>query len=463
MKRTLVSALLIGLAWFKLQAQDSRVESVIMALNSNEAADVPYLKEMIDKAEANGVKKTHKLWFAKGQVYYLIGADPKYKSLSPTAGAISLESFMKNLAENKRDNKKIYKEESFNGMLNAVPLVYYLGSDEYNLGSAKADADDKAGAKEYMEKAIAYWQMIIDAQQYDEGGQIAKMNLSKNYMMQISAEAAMKAGMNDKARQLLNELMKDEKYKNPYVYVQMALLDLEDGDTTKALDFVEKGRTRYPEDKNLLALQISILSAQGKIDALIAQFTDALADEPDNSVFLFNRGTLYEAKAKQEMDKIRALEDSIRDSRIEMSEKRTPQAKKPYQDKIAAQTKQIDSVYKIWNSFIDLAQADYKKATEIDAGFFDAIFNLGALYFNRAQPIIEKANSLNERSATYEKDFEALKEQALNMYREALKYFEKAYELKPDDEAVLFSLQQTHAQLGNEKESMKFKELRENK
>ena len=86
----------------------------------------------------------------------------------------------------------------------------------------------------------------------------------------------------------------------------------------------------------------------------------------------------------------------------------------------------------------------YKKAVEIDPDFGDAIFNIGAIYVNRASVLYTEANNLPfEETEKYEK----LKAQADADLHLALPYLEKSLELNPDDEVVLGALKEAYANL----------------
>ncbi len=83
----------------------------------------------------------------------------------------------------------------------------------------------------------------------------------------------------------------------------------------------------------------------------------------------------------------------------------------------------------------DAALADYKKCLEIDPEYFNALYNMGVMYFNKG---VEQMNDAN--SETDFKKFEAKKEVAEKTFKEALPFFERAHEIKPDEAAVMESL-----------------------
>ncbi len=84
---------------------------------------------------------------------------------------------------------------------------------------------------------------------------------------------------------------------------------------------------------------------------------------------------------------------------------------------------------------LEAALADYKKCLELDSAYFNALYNIGVLYFNKG---VEEMNLAN--AETDYKKYEAKKEVAEKTFKEALPYFEKSLKIKPDEVAVLESL-----------------------
>lgn len=86
----------------------------------------------------------------------------------------------------------------------------------------------------------------------------------------------------------------------------------------------------------------------------------------------------------------------------------------------------------------DDALADYNKCLELDPEYFNALYNMGVLYFNKAVEQMTEANM-----ETDFKKFEAKKAIGEATFKESLPYFEKALPLagdKNNEAAVLESL-----------------------
>ncbi len=83
----------------------------------------------------------------------------------------------------------------------------------------------------------------------------------------------------------------------------------------------------------------------------------------------------------------------------------------------------------------DAALADYNKCLELDSEYFNALFNLGVMYFNKG---VEEMNLAN--AETNFKKYEAKKAVAETTFKESLPFFERARSIKPNEAAVLESL-----------------------
>ena len=67
--------------------------------------------------------------------------------------------------------------------------------------------------------------------------------------------------------------------------------------------------------------------------------------------------------------------------------------------------------------------------------FFDANFNLGVLYFNKAVKIYEDASKISDNA-----EYEKIKTEGDDMLQQSVPYMEKAHEIDPKDRASLETL-----------------------
>ncbi len=192
----------------------------------------------------------------------------------------------------------------------------------------------------------------------------------------------------------------DVKFMDPRVYLFYSRAEKQLGDTTKAFEILNLGREYFPDENSLQLEEAQLFLETGNNDMLVNSLKEAIAADPSNPNLYRVIGQTYE---------------NIGDN--------------------------------------DNAIESYKKAIELNPDFTDAIFNLGAIYVNRASVLYTEANNLPfEEAEKYEK----LKGEADADLHLALPYLEKSLELNPGDKIIIAALKEAYANL---KMNDKLKEL----
>lgn len=155
-------------------------------------------------------------------------------------------------------------------------------------------------------------------------------------------------------------------------------------DTLGALNILKEGFEKYPDDNTVLNSLIQIYLDQNKTNDAMKYLEMAIAQDPGNATYYFAQGTLFEKLG----DEANAIER-------------------------------------------------YKKAIELDPEFFNAYYNLGALYYNKGIKQIEVALAVPQGD---NKKYEEETAKADQWWNAALPYMEKCQELKADDPLTLESL-----------------------
>lgn len=206
--------------------------------------------------------------------------------------------------------------------------------------------------------------------------------------------AAVSAGQGNEiqlAKQYYQQLITMNVQK-PDVYASLSELYKNEGDTAMALQTVAKGREKFPDDFNLLIAETNIYLATNEKEKAMADLETALLMDATNPSIFFAVGTIYD---------------------------------------------QLGDVAK--------ATSAYEEALKLKPDYFEANYNLGALYVNQAADILTKANDLPlDEVAKYD----AEKAKADDMLKKSLPYLEKALELQPEDVNTLVSLKEIYTRLG---------------
>jgi tetratricopeptide (TPR) repeat protein len=202
--------------------------------------------------------------------------------------------------------------------------------------------------------------------------------------------AAYNAQKYDKAIEYYKETAK-YKYNGAKTYTMIASAYKQKQDTLGALLSLKEGLNEYPENGPLLVEIINIFLDANKVDDAKAYLNKAIALDPKNASYYFALGTLYD--------------------------------------------KQQDP---------DNATVNYLKAIEFKDDYFDAYYNLGALYYNKGVKQVDVANAVPSNQPD---KYEAEKEKADVEFRKAIPYMEKAHEINPTDKYTLESLKTLYYRL----------------
>lgn len=323
-------------------------------------------KTSIDKCIAHeATMNDAKTWFYRGNVYLAIklSEDSNYRKLDPNPLQVSYDAYLKAL---QLDTKKEFAED-------IMQRLMIVGEQFYNKGV------EGFQAKQYDE-AIKNFENTVKINQ-----NLGKTDTLAMYNVAFVAEVA---GDSPKAKQYYQDLIK-AKYKQSLIYASLSNIYKNEKDTVMALEIIQRGRTLYPDDFNLLITETNIYLGKNDIVKAQKNLNQAIAKDPNNPTIHFAVGTTYDQMGR-----------------------------------------------------INEAETAYLKAIELKPDMFDAIYNLGALYFNQGVKIFEEADKISDM-ALYAKE----REKYEAAWKKALPQLERAIELQPNDVNTLYSLKQLYARL----------------
>jgi len=240
-----------------------------------------------------------------------------------------------------------------------------------------------------------------------------------NEQKYITGLAALNANKSKIAAKLFRELYED-KYDKPAIYEALYKLESEMSTVEKAYQYLEAGRQKYPDDISLLFAEINHFLKMNKLDVLISKLEQAIKQEPDNMSLYATLGNVFDnlyQKSTEEGDEAKAQE------------------------------------------YFDKALERYNQALAKDPKYFDAIYSIGALYYNKAAAMTKQLITLEgDYSKEGMKKYEAMKTKVFAEFDQALPFFEKAEALNPNDTNTLIALKEIFARKDDLATSGEFKD-----
>jgi tetratricopeptide (TPR) repeat protein len=380
MKRTLILFALIMLVTVAF-AQFKKDRTA--AYNAWQKPDLVKAKEAIDKAVAYPEASTDaKVWYYRGGIYLDIQISPAKAVLAPDAINIAYDAYIK---ARELDTKGDYKTD-ISAKLDAI------GGEYFNEGITFFQQNNYDGALPYFEKAINI--------KKDNGA----IDTLANYGAALCYEkkAALDKAFLDQAIAKYQFLV-DIKMKEVSIYTSLSNLYKEKGDIDKAVAILDQGKSIYPGNSDLIITEANIYISTNNHAKAVSSLMVAKEKEPKNVSILYAIGVTYDLLKN--------------DTKLPEDERQ---------------------------KYFDAAIAGYKETIAVDPNYFDALFNLGAIYYNKGGEVINDANKLPiSETAKYDK----MLADGNNYLNLALPYLEKCEELQAQDKATLISLKEIYTRL----------------
>jgi len=197
-------------------------------------------------------------------------------------------------------------------------------------------------------------------------------------------------------------------YQVPNVYLFVANLLRQADRDEEALIELQAARELFPREQSLIIEELNIYLEAKDFERAENNLKLAAEGDPTNEILWFSLGSVYDNLGKSEM-----------------------------------------------------AAEAYLKALELDANYFDANYNLGAMYFNEAVAGINDANDMWKPRMTKAESAKQkeLEEAAKAKFMEARPFLEAAHESNPEDIDTIRSLRDIYARTGQDDLMLKMSNL----
>lgn len=352
-------------------------------------------KESIELALKNDeTKELNKTWYIAGEIYKNIGtitdADVKSlkisfdpKKLEPNALTLALSSYLKAIELGKLQKKDKFKKDILTESFPQLRTGFYYSAVEgYN-------ANDFAKSFDGFRNALKVDSLMFELKDKKASEKFA-VDTSTYFNAGMTANKVGQYKLSNK----YFEVAIANKYNVPNCYIFMSSNLKASKDTAGAIEVLKKGIAQEPNNSvNMLNELINIYLVAGNSAEAIKLLDLAISKDPKNESYYFAKGQMYE--------------------------------------KIKDEAKAIES---------------YNKAIEVKPAFFDAYYNIGVVYYNRAVKVREDADKipLNEKDKFQEK---------LELYKvklkDALPFMEKAHELDPKEKTTISALKVIYSKTGD--------------
>jgi tetratricopeptide (TPR) repeat protein len=192
----------------------------------------------------------------------------------------------------------------------------------------------------------------------------------------------------------------------PSVYISLINAYKKLEDTKNYEEVLIEARTMYPENKDLLDIQLQSFLDNKDYDGALANLDEAIVKNPTKGIYHFVKGNILQTELKD----------------------------------------------------LDAALIEYKRAVELDSTLSDAMYMCGLVYIDRANEITEQMNNLGLNET---RKYNALKDKQKGVFEESLQYFEKSYEMNPNDMDIVRALMEVYRKVGDYQKSMDMKAVLE--
>lgn len=436
MKKLIVAV--FALSAISVVAQEApKVTSAIIALRGNELAEA---KGFIDEATTiiEGKNQSEikekilsKFYYNKALIYAKIAGSPdaEVQAMADNANDVAAESLLdlikfestlkkpRYIEDAKREVPNIaynylvaagsaYEAADYEGAYNGYMSAFELKKNEllgefsqidtgllFNAGIIAGMAGDNESSVDAFRTCLDLgYQGITYTATYAATGQ------PKQYQNKAQMEREIELGL------ATDPVVGEDVRPSVYISLINAYKKLEDTENYDAT--LAEARTMYPENKDLLDIQLQAFLDKKDYDGALANLDEAISKNPDKGIYRFVKGNILQTELKD----------------------------------------------------LDKALVEYKAALEIDPEMSDAMYMCGLVYIDRANKISEEMNGLglNEN-----RKYESLKKKQKEVFQESQGYFERAYEMKPDDMDIVRALMEVYRKTGDYQKSMDMKAVLE--
>jgi tetratricopeptide (TPR) repeat protein len=254
----------------------------------------------------------------------------------------------------------------------------------FNSGIKMYNSKDYSSSKKMFNK-------IFDLFPLDEKNNLERSNVTKESIWLNLFYVSSAEGNNNISKKFLQKLI-DINYQDPQIFSYMANILIEEKDSEGALETIKYGREFFESDVNLIITELNYYLEQNDFIKAEKLLTLAVEEDPNNHQLFFALGSSY--------DKLKDFEK---------------------------------------------AENAYLEAIDIKPDFYDALYNLGVMYYNKGGDMLKEANKIKDF-----KKYDIAKTYANSTMLKGLPYIEKCHEIDSSDKNILLVLKELYYRNGDD-------------
>ncbi|UMB53910.1 tetratricopeptide repeat protein [Lutibacter sp. A64] len=400
MKKQLIflSAFLISMTVFGQKNELKTAEKAIKNSDFSSAmAAINQAESLIGSADQ---KLKAKYYYLKGMALYQAGANSNVEEVGDAFNELLTYEQESNKFKYSNEIKELINTLVQNTAANAsksyetavqskLPEDYVKAADGFSQVYALSPTDttflDNAALVYFMgqdyEKSKEAYQKLLDLN-YTGISTVFIANNKENgeevvYPSKKAMDLQVKLGMAENPREEIKESRREMIFKN--LAQNYAMLE----DSEKALEIIAAGREEFPTSYSLLIDEANMYYKAGDNDKFKEKLEEAISLNPTEPTLYYNVGVMNMSQGN-----------------------------------------------------LDEAIKSFEKAVELKPDYGDAYNNIGAAIIEKATPIIDE---MNKSLSDFDK-YDSLQKQQFEIYKEALPYYEKAYEINSESLSVIQTL-----------------------
>ncbi len=389
---------------------------------TNNKAKLQEAKDAIDAAMNDPeMQASAEAWNKKGEIYNEIASQQvtvrqfgigNLSELPKVDGNPALIASQAFITAMEKSVKKYEKKDALKGLATVQGNLNNLGFYDYE-------------EQKYEAAFMAFKESLTVHEILKKEGEESALKTPDdlNNQLYITGLAALNAGKPGDAKQYFQKLF-EMQYDKPAIYEAMYQIEAAEKSPEEAYKYLETGRNKYPDDVSLLFAEINHYLKLNKLEVLIEKLQTAIQKEPDNISLYTTTGSVY---------------DNLHQRAFEAGD------------------------FAKSDEYFAKAKEYYEIALSKDANNFDAIYSVGALYYNKAA---EMTKDLNKLADDYTKEgikkYEAKRTEIFTEFDKALPYFQRCEKIDPNDLNTLIALKEIYAKKDDLEKSNEFKKRLEN-